>query len=52
MEKERLWRSKIFELGNSFNRLGSTMDLARKHDSTEWLMDKITRALDTQRKLF
>ncbi|MCI86777.1 hypothetical protein A2U01_0108058, partial [Trifolium medium] len=34
MEKERLWRSKIFELGNSVNHLRSTMELARKQDST------------------
>ncbi|MCI76889.1 hypothetical protein A2U01_0098159, partial [Trifolium medium] len=28
LEKERLWNSKVFDLGNSVNRLRSTMELA------------------------
>ncbi|MCI25556.1 hypothetical protein A2U01_0046747, partial [Trifolium medium] len=52
VEKERLWHSKIFALGESSTSLRSTMELARKQDSAQWLMDKITRAMDTQRKIF
>ncbi|MCI66637.1 hypothetical protein A2U01_0087895, partial [Trifolium medium] len=35
LEKERLWHSEIFALGNSTTRLISTMELARKQDSTQ-----------------
>ncbi|MCI12627.1 hypothetical protein A2U01_0033732 [Trifolium medium] len=47
IEKERLWHSKIFALGGSIIRFRSTMELARKQDNTQWLMDKITRTMDT-----
>ncbi|MCI65012.1 hypothetical protein A2U01_0086270, partial [Trifolium medium] len=34
-DEETLWHSQVFDLGNSVNRLRSTMELARKQDSTE-----------------
>ncbi|MCI50660.1 hypothetical protein A2U01_0071904, partial [Trifolium medium] len=35
LEEERLWHSKIHDLGNSSTRLSSTMELARKQESTQ-----------------
>ncbi|MCI09497.1 hypothetical protein A2U01_0030583, partial [Trifolium medium] len=51
-EKERMWHSKVFALGESITSLRSTMELTRKKESAHWLVDKITREMDDQRKFF